>query len=78
MAQTSEVIMDYEQGIGLPPCKTRWWLRSRDLKNYPKSIIWHGDKKYLIPLREVYIPWWGWPFELIHRAIFGRVTLRKD
>lgn len=23
---------------------------------------------------EVYVPWWAWPLEMAHRAIFGRQT----
>lgn len=30
----------------------------------------------ICPVHELYVPWWAWPFELIHRAIFGQVKLK--
>jgi hypothetical protein len=35
----------------------------------------HVDEFRNNALVEVYVPWWAWPLELIHRAIFGRVIL---
>lgn len=54
------------------PIQRRWWLRTRPvsngiqlgLQNVPAAI-------------EFYVPWWGWPFEILHRCIFGYPKLNK-
>lgn len=55
-------------GRPLPLC--RWWLRTRPLRN----AVQIGPAG--IPaVVEFYVPFWAWPFELLHRLIFGRSTL---
>ena len=48
---------------------TRWWLKTREVKAivYPNNLI---GASY-----EFYVPFWAWPFELLHRLFFGKVTL---
>ena len=44
----------------------RWWVKSR-----PSGKFLYFDGKGNQPVIEFYTPWWGWPFELLHRLIFG-------
>lgn len=57
-------------GTSLPRPLTKWWLRAGPppiAANYA-----HGE----IPGAQIYVPWWAWPLELLHRAVFGKVTLQ--
>lgn len=54
-----------------PTIFTRWWLGIRKFK--PSSEFNECGLKYAI--HEFYVPWWGWPFELLHRLVFGRAKL---
>lgn len=54
----------------LPLC--RWWLRTR-----PCSLGIQLGPEEMLPCMEFYVPWWGWPFELLYRIIFGRNKLEK-
>lgn len=47
------------------PWLCRWWLRTRKA-----GFTADGG-----PVHEFYVPWWGWPLELLHRAIFGHARL---
>ncbi len=47
----------------------KWWQRTRPRK---RGIQLNTD---LPPCVEFYVPWWGWPLELTHRAIFGTPKL---
>lgn len=52
-----------------PKYLRRWWLRTRPCK---KQIL---VSEYFDNPLEFYVPWWAWPFELMHRMIFGRAKL---
>jgi hypothetical protein len=52
-----------------PKYLRRWWLRFRPCKTQILASEYTG---YAL---EFYVPWWAWPFELIHRMIFGRAKL---
>ena len=60
----------YVLGTGLPVLLTRWWLKSRSYK-FAKQTWPHMLK----PGIEFYVPLWAWPFELLHRLIFGKSSL---
>ena len=55
---------------GRHPWLCRWWMRTRPVRNAVQI-----DGQGLPPVRELYVPWWAWPLELLHRAIFGRAKL---
>jgi len=63
---------NYISGETLPKSLTRWWLKTRECKNG----IQLGPEGMQACI-EFYIPWWGWPFELLHRLIFGKTTLKE-
>ena len=44
-----------------PKLFCKWWLKTRPCKNTVQTCI------------EFYVPFWAWPFELLHRAFFGSV-----
>jgi hypothetical protein len=49
----------------------RWWLKCRKCEQtYDIDGTMHG-------ILELVIPWWAWPFEIIHRMIFGYVKLER-
>jgi len=53
--------------LSLPKYLCRWWLRTRPCKNAVQINAGQG-----IPASvEFYVPFWAWPFEILHRAIFG-------
>ena len=62
---------DYVNGKALPKLLARWWLKMRICKN----AIQLGPKG-MPACVEFYVPWWGWPFEMIHRLIFGKAVLK--
>lgn len=65
--EQSEFIVGYSRAF------TKWWLRTRVVtpaKQDAESGLWHA-------MHEIYVPWWAWPLELAHRAIFGRTILTK-
>lgn len=51
-----------------------WWIKSRPSG---KFLYFDGKENQLVI--EFYIPWWGWPCELLHRLIFGypKITNRR-
>jgi hypothetical protein len=57
-------------GIGLSTPLTRWWLKSR-----PCELGEQTEPRILEPCVEFYVPLWAWPFELLHRLIFGKSKL---
>jgi len=61
----------YVKGICRPIIFTRWWLRTRKIKSGPEFNE-YGLKH---AVHELYVPWWSWPFELLHRLVFGRAKL---
>ena len=63
---------EYVTKISLPKLLTRWWLKTRPCKN----IVQIGSKGVPACI-EFYVPFWAWPFELIHRLFFGRTVLRS-
>jgi len=48
----------------------RWWLKTRPLTH----SIQLGPPN-ILPVMEFYVPFWAWPFELLHRLIFRRIRL---
>lgn len=63
---------EYVQGTSRHPWLCRWWLRSRVIKEDSGAKMKIGDGEWqVLPLCEVYVPWWAWGFELLHRLVFG-------
>jgi len=64
--------MEYKIGQQDPWYKRRWWLRVRTIEERIDEInhLWHA-------CAELYVPWWAWPLELLHRMIFGKIVLEK-
>ncbi len=63
---------EYVMGKSLPKPLTRWWLKTRPCKN----AVQIGPKGMPACI-EFYVPWYAWPFELLHRIIFGKATLES-
>jgi len=59
-------------GNSRPRWLCRWWLRTRE-----GQPIAGKNPCREISTCEFYVPWWGWPLELLHRAIFGYAKLEK-
>jgi len=55
---------DYVKSIGRPWYFCKWWLKCETypLDKDPDGFT-HGAK--------IYVPWWAWPLELLHRLVFG-------
>ena len=51
------------------PMLSRWWLRTRHI-----APVLHADGQWGAS-QELYVPFWAWPLELAHRALFGRAIL---
>jgi len=45
----------------------RWWLKIRTCE---QSCVGGA-------VHEFYVPFWAWPFEWLHRLIFGRATIKN-
>lgn len=52
-----------EATLARNPFLCRCWIRTRENKDF-------------LGLREIYVPWWAWPFELTHRLIFGSTKIK--
>jgi len=61
---------EYVTKTALPAPLRRWWLKTRECKAGIQL-----DGQGMPACVEYFVPWWAWPFELIHRAIFGHVRL---
>jgi hypothetical protein len=63
---------DFQESLGAAnhPFLCRWWLRTR-----PCQLRIQIDKEVPACI-EFYVPWWGWPFELTHRLIFGSTKIK--
>ena len=48
-----------------PLWRCRWWLATRPVHDADMPVV------------EFYVPWWAWPLELCHRAIFGVDRIRN-
>lgn len=74
----------------VPRWRRKWWMRVRTVLSGPyvplptRGIQIDGfgmppvvERQLYAPLQlsEFYVPWWAWPFELIHRSIFGCVKV---
>lgn len=65
---------EYKVGTCRPLPFCRWWCRVRPLKNAVQLNAGEG-----IPAAvEFYVPWWAWPFELLHRLIFGSTKFKEN
>ena len=49
----------------------KWWMRIRPVVS--QAIPCPSSCRCV----EFYVPWWAWPFELIHRAIFGKTKINR-
>lgn len=55
----------------VPRWRSKWWMRMEVLEQYYDAKgAEHGTLRF-------YVPWWAWPLELFHRAIFGYPKLEK-
>lgn len=43
----------------------RWWIRGKIT----------GELGTTHRVIELFIPWWGWPLELLHRMVFSKVKI---
>ena len=57
--------------IKRPKWLCRWWLRTRPCKNAVQMNPNDGIPACI----EFYVPAWAWPFELLHRAVFGKAKI---
>lgn len=46
----------------------RWWMKC-------ETITLDKDKDGFMHGARFYCPWWAWGFELLHRAVFGKIIL---
>jgi hypothetical protein len=75
---------DYKIAMGYPWYFCKWWRRIRKCDEYSlpletsvKIINKEGERIFKMDVMEFYTPWWAWPFELLHRAIFGNSKFIK-
>jgi hypothetical protein len=54
-----------------PYLLTRWWINTREVT----PVIYENG--LVGACHEFYVPVWAWPFELLHRLIFGSTKLIK-
>jgi len=57
----------------LPLPLTKWWAKTRPCKKAVQLNVNEGIPACI----EFYVPWWAWPLEMLHRAIFGRDDLKS-
>lgn len=61
--------MNIKVGVSRHKLLSRWWLRTREVKNIPVPLTSLG-----YPI-EFYVPFWAWPLEILHRLIFGTTKI---
>jgi len=54
----------FVSGIGRKRWLCKWWIRVKPCAAIMIDGLWSASS-------EIYVPWWAWPFEIIHRMIFG-------
>lgn len=54
-------------GYGYPRILCKWWLRAEKIREIQPLT---PDGLRCAEWRMV-VPWWAWPLELVHRAVFG-------
>ena len=59
-------------GKGMHPWICKWWLRMRDCK---RATLIGDTQPGVLPVQEFYVPLWAWPFEWMHRCVFGNPKL---
>jgi len=67
----SENTDDFKESQLEPWFIRRWWLNCRVTTIDNINGSW-------VAASELYVPWWAWPFELLHRLIFGRAYIKVD
>lgn len=60
--------INYQQGASAPIYKRRWWMRVRRTVSVKTPEGWTASA-------ELYVPFWAWPLELVHRWMFGTVKI---
>ena len=65
---------DRKLGTGRPRWLCRWWLLTRPCARGEQL----DSCGAFSPSIEFFVPWWAWPLELLHRAIFGSTRLSRD
>ena len=63
--ENASVEKEYAVGTVRHPLLCRWWQRVREVEP-----IRYADGS-IGACHELYVPWWSWPLELLHRFIFG-------
>lgn len=61
----------YARGTARPPVFQKWWLRTC-------TPVLRRDEQGRLYGLELYVPWWAWPFELLHRLAFGNPELSTE
>lgn len=59
--------------VGKPLIMRRWWLKTRPATNAVQINSGEGIPACV----EFYVPFWAWPFELLHIILFGSTRLQK-
>jgi hypothetical protein len=62
----------YSYCKSLPKPLTRWWVKTRPCKN----AVQLGPKG-MPACVEFYVPWYAWPLELMHHAVFGKAVMEE-
>ena len=60
---------EFTTGTCRPRPLTRWWLRTRFIE-----VITYDNGLIGAPM-ELYVPFWAWPLELLHRVVFGSTKI---
>ncbi len=61
------MVRKYSIGQSRHPILCRWWVKTKECEaTTPEEAV-----------HELYVPFWAWPFEWLHRLVFGRATLEQ-
>jgi hypothetical protein len=60
--------------VGRHPILCRWWLRGRVVIDPRVNASGPYPTKAFV---ELYVPWYAWPLELLHRIVFGSTKIGK-
>lgn len=59
---------EYTFGRSRHPALCRWWLSARKVPKHPIEPAG-------MPCFKLVVPFWAWPLELLHRAVFGKAKI---
>ena len=70
MSANANQSVEMTTGTGRHRVLSRWWLKTRATKTGVQ--LNNGEMPACV---ELYVPFWAWPLEILHRLVFGSTKI---